>query len=612
MCGIAGLVGKNIAEAELLGYLKQLSYGILKRGPDANSVFYKELDNDIRVGLAHARLSIIDLDSRSNQPMHFNEFSIVFNGEIYNYRNLRFEMESQGFIFRTSGDTEVLLFLYIKYGEKMLSKLEGMFAFVIFDFKNCTCFGAVDRFGVKPLYYSLIDGRLFFASQLKSFSGIKCISKEISLGSVNEFLHQGYISSPRTIFSSVMKMEPGSFFHFNFNEGVWSLERFWRVEDYRKNRSVINFKDRDGIVSDVENILFDSFSKRLVADVPIGVFLSGGLDSTTLAGYLAGVNRDIETFTVKFPFGVDESVYARNIAEALGLRHSVLTLDNSITDYIEDFIEAFDEPFADSSALPMLMICKAAKERVKVVLTGDGGDEIFGGYNYLKGYLRNVKIHNSLKFSYRFLENTNLVHHPKIRQVISADKSLYDNNLIHNLSFTSNVSEIINIFTDITKVNYYDKTYDKDPLKHALQNDILNYLPGDILVKSDRASMYYGLEVREPYLSPELTDYILQLPSQVIYTATTKNLLRSINSKFINGKMLVPKKQGFEIPMNYWLKNDLSFLIENYLLSQNYYGSGFFDKRGLIELYHRFCQNKVDYTILWRVLVFEMWFKRWN
>jgi asparagine synthase (glutamine-hydrolysing) len=622
MCGIAGFIGKGNEDD-----LRRMVASISHRGPD-----YQGVSINGTIGLAHARLTIIDLSAEANQPFFTPDKSaaIVFNGEIYNYLQLKDELIKTGKCsFRTTSDTEVLLYLYQEYGEKLLDKINGMFAFGIYDFKKNQLLLAKDRMGKKPLYYSLVNNTLVFASELKAILKHPSIAKELNLDAVNEYLTFEYIPTPHTIFKNIYKLEASHY--LVFKEGKIIINQpYWKVNFTRNDISFSNAKTK------LDELLNIAVSSRLMSDVPLGVFLSGGLDSSTVAYYAQKNSSKINTFSIGFSEkSYDESNYARLVAKKLGTEHheEILSAQESL-ELIPDLINKLDEPFADPSIIPTYFLSKFTRKHVTVALGGDGSDELFAGYpTFISNKFLNLfnalpkPLIKSMDFLTDLLPTSdkNISLDFMLKQFIKGFESGKQD--IHTLwlgSFTPKLKELL--FTRETKAllsngdgldcitRYLNEVPDAKAFEQILYVYYRTYLLEDILVKVDRASMYNSLEVRAPFLDRSVVEFMNGLPQNFkLKGFDVKYLLKELMRNKLPNEIIDRPKKGFGIPVSLWLRNELKGTMEHYLSEERIKKHGLFEYSFIGNLKREHLSKKRNHRkLLWNLMVFEMWWENYN
>ena len=602
MCGIAGFISKEFSKEDLTKMTNSLAH----RGPDADGLYFEAKKG---VGLGHRRLSIIDLSSDANQPMtsHCGRFIMVYNGEVYNYKEVAKNLNIIN--WKTSSDTEVILEAFVKWGLNFTNKLNGMFAIAIYDKSNDEIFLFRDRIGIKPLYYFHNSSIFFFTSELKAFNGID-IKKEINYESVYAYLHLGYVPYNKTIFNKILKLNPGSFLRYKNNN--ITVKQYWNIEDKVKNDVYSNFKSNK---LKLNQLLRESVEKRLISDVPIGTFLSGGTDSSIVTAVAQEVsNSQINTFSIGFKEAkYNESEHAKKVANHLGTNHYefILTQDDALSE-LENIMEHFDEPFADTSALPTMLVSKMAKKHVTVCLSGDGGDELFMGYGayiwakrFSNPLLWNSRKAISLLFSKsskNYFKRAGLVFNsPKANwksHIFSQEQYLFSERELNYL-LLKGTNSIINT---INKTPYLNRKLSKK--ENQAFFDINNYLKDDLLVKVDRSSMFCSLETRVPMLDHNIIEFALNINEDLkIKNGSQKHLLKELSYNYIPKELMERPKWGFSIPLDQWLKTELYYLIEKYLTKSAIEQTNFLNYQYINEIILRF--NKGEdylYNRIWSLI----------
>ncbi len=619
MCGIAGFVGAGDKET-----LERMLESIKHRGPDDKGVF---LENG--VGFAHARLSIIDLSPAGHQPMFSEDKSvaIIFNGEIYNFRALREELEkTKKYSFRGASDTEVIINLYLEFGEKVFEKLNGMFAIALYDFKKSLLILARDRMGKKPLYWSMVGKTLVFASELKGLFTHPQVKKELNLESLNKYLTLDYVPTSHSIIKDIEKLEPATY--LVFRNGVIRKEIFWQP----------NFSPRETILEDavagLDRLLSESVKDRLVSDVPLGIFLSGGLDSSTVAYYAtrAAANK-INTFSIRFEDdSFDESRYARDVARFLGTEHHEETLTEKDTlSLVPRIADTIDEPLADASFIPTYLLSEFTKKSVTVALGGDGADELFAGYPTFQAESA-VRLYEKIIWR-RTFESLLLKFLPAGDDYLSANFKLRQflqgigvpPEIRHPLwlsSFTKSIRQELfteNIWSKISHKNEYEdairhwNAIDADKNSRALYQYMRTYLMDEVMVKVDRASMAHALEVRAPFLDYRVVDFVNKLPYELkLRGLTTKYLLKKLMNDKLPKQVVRRKKHGFAVPMGRWLRGELKDWCDSVLSEKSIKKHGLFKYEVVRRLKEEhFAKKEDNRKLLWNLLVFQLWFERW-
>ena len=599
MCGIY-LTNIPFAEEEVKIKLESIQF----RGPDFTGI--QKID-DLTFG--HLRLSILDLDVRSHQPMQFEEFTIVFNGEIYNFQDIKKELIDLGYAFNTTGDTEVLLKGYMEWGESIVPKLNGMFAFAIYDATRQKIFCSRDRLGVKPFYYSWKEGKFEICSQLRPISQNKVIDED----AISMYLDCTYIPSPYTVYKYVYKLPPGNNIEIDLNTQKITIKAYWNLKDVTDEG--LSYKDAK---DQLHKLLKDAVKIRLQADVPFGSFLSGGIDSALISSIAAKIYKEpIKTFSIGFEDPkYDESKIAAQYAKIMGAEHKeTICKPEDILQMLPKLIEVYDEPFGDSSALPSLLLNKVTKQYVTMALSGDGGDESFLGYNHFDWV---AKFKNLIKVPYG------------IR--IIASKMLWANAL---KSKTEPIRRILNIksknefiagifvgYNSIVKKRNLDwlsnysgyKFWSKDLFQSTADLNIKLWLENDSNVKVDRASMAYSVEVRSPFLDYRIIEFARTLPLSYRYVSgRKKRILRDILKEYIPEEVFDQPKRGFAVPIGQWIRKELkeefvSNLSDDFLNHVPNLNVAKFKK-----MFQDHLQEKADYSsYIWRVFVLSKWYQEFG
>ena len=543
MCGIY-LTNIPYDNEEITSKLNSISF----RGPDYTGI---EKVNDLTFG--HLRLSILDLDPRSNQPMFFENLTIVFNGEIYNYKSIREELKALGYIFKTESDTEVLLIGYKHWGKSILDKINGMFAFSIYDSKTNILFSARDRLGVKPFYYYWENGKVEICSQIKPMLS----GKKVNDDAVSMFLDCMFIPSPYTIAQNVFKLPPGNYMEIDFNNNALQIFSYWNLKPVKIKD--ISYEDAK---RELHDLLLDAVKIRLQSDVPIGSFLSGGIDSALVSSIAAKVSKSkINTFSIGFDDPkYDESKIAEQYAKILNTTHTTTICNPSdILHLIPKLTDVYDEPFADSSALPSLLLNKVTKQYVTVALSGDGGDESFIGYEHFDSLVRNKRIMDIPYILRKFIANSGLL------KLFRMD-SYRIKNALHTKSrndFIENIFSRKGFLLNEKKQEYMKhyqgyKSWSNIFLQKAADLNIKLWLENDSNVKVDRASMAYSVEVRSPFLDYRVIELARSLPMHFKYEkGRQKKILRDILKEYIPESVFDQPKRGFAVPIGEWMRKEL-------------------------------------------------------
>ncbi|GAA4937470.1 asparagine synthase (glutamine-hydrolyzing) [Algibacter agarivorans] len=599
MCGI---YLTNIPYEESL--VKEKLESISFRGPDYTGI---EKVNNLTLG--HLRLSILDLDARSHQPMIHENIHIVFNGEIYNYKDIRAELLAKGYLFKTESDTEVLLIGYKEWGEDVLQRINGMFAFCIYDTASNEIFSARDRLGVKPFYYYWENGQFEICSQIRPLLKDKKINED----AISMFLDCKFIPSPYTIAENVHKLPPGNFMKIDLNSKEYKIKEFWNL-DYVKTRN-ITYEDAK---KELHDLLIDAVKIRLQSDVPIGSFLSGGIDSALVSSIAAKISdTPINTFSIGFDDPeYDESKIAEQFARIMGSKHkTTICSSEDILKLIPKLVEVYDEPFADSSALPSLLLNSVTKEHVTVALSGDGGDESFMGYDHFDSLIKNKFIIDipypirkvlSSSFLLRMIgQNT--------YRVKNALRTRTRNDFIENI-FSRKGFLLKEKKQDYMKHYQGYKKWSSNFLQKAADLNIKLWLENDSNAKVDRASMAYSVEVRSPFMDYRVIEFARSLPMSFRYeSGRQKKILREILKEYIPEEIFNQPKMGFAPPIGNWMRHELK---EEFISSLN---DDFLNKVPNLNIVkfktilNEHMTEKHDHTEnIWKVYVLSKWYKEFG
>ena len=612
MCGLLGIVDyKKSINASLFN---EMLNSLKHRGPDDEGVEVFSLDS-CSIFLGHRRLSIIDISSNGHQPMLYEHLAIIYNGEVYNFKDIRQDLISEGYSFDSNSDTEVILKSYHFWGIDCVERFRGMFAFAIYDSEQQEIIIFRDRAGVKPLYYSQTDNALIFSSELRPLLNYPDFNKEIDFEAVSSYLQFGYIHAPKTIFKAVQKLLPGYYLKYNIESKVLVKECYWNINDFYENQVA-----REDIVEELEATIIEAFNLRMIADVPVGVFLSGGIDSSLVAAIVQKYSKiPINTFTIGFEDKkYDESNYAKEIAKYLGTNHTELICNKEdALAIITKLPKIFDEPFADSSAIPTVLVSELAKKQVSVVLSGDGGDELFCGYPSYVLMEKRFKLLSKIPFRKTLRKISNIFPVPifiqnkfngKLYNKVVKFKNMLDHDDIVNTFKVANSVFSKDEIKGLIREGYFfskDIPATTSNLEKMMISDFKGYLPDDLMVKIDRSTMSASLEGREPLLDHKIIEFAASL--QVSYKKN-KEILKSILGHYIPEELFLRKKQGFGIPINDWLREDLKYLVDQYLGEELIKKYNVFDYGYISELLEAFYAKKNDDNKVWVLLMFQMWF----
>ncbi|HET7118085.1 MAG TPA: asparagine synthase (glutamine-hydrolyzing) [Hanamia sp.] len=620
MCGITGLVYFNKDRAVAQDVLKNMSDSIFHRGPDDEGHYIHQ-----NVGLGFRRLSIIDL-STGHQPLSNQNDSIyiVFNGEIYNYLEQREKLKQKGYVYKTTTDTEVILHLYQEYGVDCLQYLRGMFAFAIWDNDKQQLFCARDRFGIKPFYYYKDNEQFVFGSEIKAILKSKNIDKTLSADALDSYFTFGYITSDLSIYKEIKKLQPAHYLLLSFKDNVTiEIKRYWEIAfepDYSKTENY--WKD------EIASALSESVKLHMISDVPLGAFLSGGIDSSTVVAMMAkNSNQPIKTFSIGFKEQkYNELQYAREIANKYGCEHHEQIVEPESMSLLPKLVRAYDEPFADSSAIPTYYVSMLARKHVTVALSGDGGDELFAGYDHYKG-LKSIyssplnfkfpglnkfiwgNIHKMIPCNVRGKNATYFL--SKNRNLVSAYSNVWTREerkrllLNHGIISTSNASEPY-------KEQILKKGINNDFVTNMQNLDLQTYMVDSILTKVDRASMMNSLEVRVPLLDHIFAELTFKIPWQLkLKKNEQKYILKQSMASYLPKNILNHPKQGFGVPLEFWFKDDLKQYVNDTLLSTNSHLSSFLDKKYIENIIFKNQNGRKDLSPkIWPLLFFEEWLKQ--
>lgn len=585
MCGICGFLSKKGITTE---QLKKMNDTMYHRGPNDSGEEIYPLRGGYSLGLAQRRLSILDLSALGHQPMHSDNgrISVVFNGEIYNFLELKEELKD--YPFRSDCDTEVIIAAYLKWGIDCIHRFKGMFAIALFDRETDELYLVRDRIGKKPLYYWLEDGNLVYASELKPIMATPGFQYSIRKDVIKQYMFQQYINAPATIFENVYKLEPGAILRFHYGEvKVWKYWDIQKVYQEQKAHPVTSYEEAKATLKE---LLRESVKKRMIADVPLGTFLSGGYDSSLVSAIAQELSGEpIKTFCIGFnEEKFNEAKYAREVAAHLGTNHTETYIDEKeMFELVESIPTYFDEPFADSSQIPTMLVSKLARQQVTVALSGDGGDEFFCGYNIYESVglaqkldvlggivngicnvppFRQMELLSKLPFRVRVVaDNRN----PETKTQIGGENYI---RVIDKMLVTDSLSSKFEIERRYQEKNWQER---------RMLLDMDTYLPGDILCKVDRASMKYSLESRCPILDTDVMEYSYRLPHEFKFrNGDKKHILKDIAYDYIPRELLDRPKVGFGVPLDKWLRgplkeqliemSDLSFLKEQNIFDSTY------------------------------------------
>src|SRR5881227_3662118 len=623
MCGIAGIVRSDGAQIDR-DLLARMNDAIRHRGPDDDGFYFGD-----GVGLGMRRLSIIDLKG-GHQPIHNSDRTawIVFNGEIYNYRELRKQLEACGHQFYTDSDTEAIVHAYDEYGTDCPKYLRGMFAFAIWDERTKSLFLARDRVGKKPLLYAQFDGQLVFGSEFNALLQHPGVSRDVDYEAIHYYLSFICVPAPLTAYRAIRKLEPGH--SLLWRNGEVKIERYWQL-DFSKKLNISEQEAGERVV----DLLREAVRIRLMSEVPLGAFLSGGIDSSAVVALMAQESSEkVKTFSIGFEEqDFSELHHARRVAEHVGADHHEFVVRPDAMEILPTLVEHYGEPFADSSAIPSYYVSRETRRYVTVALNGDGGDECFAGYQRyaamniaqkyanLPGVLRDGVIakvvgalpgfearQNPLRKAKRFVAAASLPPAERYLRWISAftdeaKQSLYSRDFLNETANFRTIGIIEPWFAKANGAGIVDA---------ALLTDTMTYLPNDLLVKMDIASMAVSLEARSPFLDHHLMEFAASLPESLkLRGMTTKYLLKRVLKKFVPAENLTRAKMGFGVPIGHWFRGAMQPFLRETLLSEKALSRGLFNRDRVKQLIDQHVANKVNHEArLWSLLMLELWFER--
>ncbi len=620
MCGICGKFNYQTKAPVDKTLLESMCDVMRHRGPDELGVYNKG-----PIGLGHCRLSIIDLET-GHQPMCNEDKTcwIVYNGETYNFQQLRQELQDKGHRFRTKSDTEVILHLYEEEGTACVNRLRGMFALALWDSRHNRLFLARDRLGQKPLVYAQTPDGLIFASEIKSLLKDPRITPEVDLTALHHYLTYQYVPSPHTMFKGIHKLPPAH--TLVYQDGNIKIERYWNLQFKYDNLSEQEYME------ELWRLLNEATRLRLISDVPLGAFLSGGIDSSAVVGIMAQhSNRPVKTFSIGFEEeGFNELEHARTVARHFNTEHQEFIVKPNALEILPKLIWHYNEPFADPSAIPSYYVAKMARRHVTVALNGDAGDEQFAGYGrYIAE--RQAILYNKIPGAIRkgLIEPlTGLLPQTgreqalpdKLRRFISTISSPFGkrylqlicafNNRQKESIYSPDLIKLLKCHDSLDRIQQlYDKAPTPDPMSSALYVDIMTYLPDDLLVKIDIATMANSLEGRSPFLDHKLMEFSATIPWQLkLKGNNTKYLLRKTLSKLLPPEILNRKKAGFAVPISRWLRHDLRDFARQTLLDGSFTKRGYFKQEMISKLFKQHQTGHYDHGFrLWTLLNLELW-----
>jgi len=627
MCGIAGFIDFN--KRSDIERLKKMTDAVIHRGPD-DSGYDFFTPHSANIGFGFRRLSIIDLSPLGHQPMHFAEagLTIIFNGEIYNYAEIRKELILLGYSFKSASDTEVILKSYAQWGTDCVTRFIGMFAIAIYDEKNSRVVIFRDRAGVKPLFWYFKNDLLLFGSELKSFHQHPEFEKSINFNALSHYFQRGYISAPYTIFEHTHKLLPGHFLTINLQTKTATPTKYWDVTDcYNQPKLKVSYEEAK---TEVERLMTSAFQYRMIADVPVGVFLSGGYDSTAVTALLqANSSKKIKTFTIGFDDPkFNEAPHAKEVAKHLGTEHYEHTCTyKDALDIVPQWADIYDEPFGDISGIPTTLVSRIARQQVTVALSADGGDEIFAGY---QKYFNAVKRLAQLDQVPGFLQGvlsaliplsskadiSNQDKRSKLKDYFAAKDPVRKFDIVSQAMTFFETQQLFN-----KDIQYLPTPFDEGALLNDT-NDLLakfqateykTYMVDDILQKVDRATMSTSLEGREPFLDQRIIEYAARLRTNYKYrNGQGKYVLKDIVHKYVPRELMERPKMGFGVPLESWLRVELKDMLMDVISEPALQKQGIFKVSQAIKMRDDYLAGKpVEFQRLSYLFLFQLWYKRW-
>ncbi|MGL1888642.1 MAG: asparagine synthase (glutamine-hydrolyzing) [Reichenbachiella sp.] len=629
MCGIAGFC--DFKNALTKGELIAMTDVLQTRGPDAKGYHFEQTDQ-ASIGLGHRRLSIQDISPLGNQPYYFEDYIVVFNGEIYNFNEIKKELITKGLSFQSTSDTEVIIKAYAQEGLACVDKFIGMFAIVIYDKKEQKIHLIRDRAGVKPINYYWKDNTFLFSSEFKSFHEIPKFSKELDEKSVTSYFKYSYVTSPNSIYKDTKKVRPGHILTIDISRNEISEKPYWSIIDaYNKPKLTLDYEEAQ---EELEKLLISSCNYRMVSDVPVGVFLSGGYDSTTVTSILSRHHKNkIKTFTIGFEDqAFNEAPYAKEISKYLGTEHTeYFCTQKEALDLIPKMPDIFDEPLGDNSVIPTTLVSQLARESVTVALSSDAGDEIFAGYprysqalqysQAMPGFLQKgasglMGLINPAYIPILNKKQNFTTRYDKIREIWKSGNPIKAMEIVMQFNTDSALEQMLPGF------GHHDNNYfsigsemkdHNDWTNKMLGVDYLTFLLDNNLTKVDRATMSASLEGREPLLDHRLVEFAAQLPSEYkIQGNNTKRILKDVLFKYVPREMLERPKQGFVSPIHRWMRGDLRDYLREYLSEQKLSQQGIFAPKIISKMVSNFLNgNGENAQKIWHLLMFQLWYYRW-
>lgn len=614
MCGICGYCSKKRISVSELELMNNTMY---HRGPNDAGI-WEDISGHQAVGLAQRRLAILDLSELGHQPMLSPDgnVAVTYNGEIYNYRELRAELKAKGYHFKSECDTEVLIAAYQEWGCDCFKRLNGMFAAAVYDKAEDRIILVRDRLGKKPLYYYHEDEDFVFASELKPIMKFPRFSKRINKEMIGKFLCNKYIEAPFSIFENTYKLIPGTYIIYQNN--MVKTEYYWDILKQKEQGDKNQFRDEDQALKEMDELLQDATARRLIADVPVGTFLSGGIDSALITAMTQKVSdTQVQSFSIGFHEKErNEAEFAAAIAGHIGTKHRELYIgEKEILEMIEDLPKYYDEPFSDSSELPTMLVSKMASQDITVALTGDGGDELFCGYKmYDWAYIaQKVDWLGSLASHIPGMNTLAESLPPEIRALLRNRDEDYKTQLFIDV-MVEEADKLLGMPCRHIKFDYEKKLKSADWQERRMLLDMLTYLPDEVLAKTDRASMKYSLEVRCPLLDYRFVEQSFRIPQSLKYhNRNKKYILKQLTYKYVPQALLDRPKMGFGVPLRKWLRTVLREEIRRYADQEILKKQDIFVPEAVERLIRK--QQKSDKimysSMLWSFYMFQLWYQRY-
>ena len=616
MCGIFGYISTNKPTDEAA--VQRAIDAIKHRGPDGDGIWH---NNNNLVWLAHKRLSIIDLDIRSAQPMHdeVQDLTIVFNGEIYNYLDIKNTLIQLGHHFKTTSDTEVILKGYSQWGHDILQHLKGMFAFALYDPKKQEIFLARDRMGEKPLFLFIDNNKILFASELKALMAMPEMPRQVNLGALEHLLAYGYTSRQHCILEGYSKLPPAHAITINLQSLAIKKWQYWSAPSFETQ---LNKPNEPALLNELQQVLETAVGRQLIADVPVGILLSGGVDSSLVTALAVQKADHVHTYNVSFPgTAEDESEFAKEIAQYFGTQHTTIPAEAASVEWLPMLAAQFDEPMTDQSLIPTYMLCRMVRKHCTVALGGDGADELFGGYHR---YQRMISLQKTAaKFPAFILKSSAAIareilplgfkgRHSILELATDFKSGLPVDATLFDPPWRSHLMPNRNLMTQAEMLAAGETVFAESIADRAMRTDLVRYMPEDILVKSDRAAMLASLEVRAPFLDVDVVEFALRnIPTSLkVNSSERKIMLKRLGAKLLPPTYNTARKQGFVPPLEKWLEDATwqRFFKDTLLTTE----ASWFDKKAIEKLLVGQQKGQFNKRRIFALLMIELWRKQYN